>query len=79
MYLHCKGGHGRSSLVVATLLLYLNEECESPHFLFQKTKLYHQNRSNLKSKYIDIDCPQNLNQRKFIIDMFEKKKASTLN
>lgn len=69
IYIHCKGGHGRSSLLVASLLCFIHYF--SPHKAFHLTKLFHENRNNLKEKYRGIKCPQLYSQRKFIIDTFK--------
>ena len=69
IYLHCKGGHGRSSLLVASLLCYIYL-C-TPHKAFHLTKMFHERRHNLKEKYRGILCPQLYSQRKFIIETFK--------
>lgn len=68
VYLHCRGGHGRSSLIVASLLCAMF--LYSPQKAFILTKLFHENRKNLKAKYKGQICPKLYNQRKFIIDFF---------
>ncbi len=69
IYIHCKGGHGRSSLLVASILCYLF--LYQPVEAFTKTKQYHDSRPNLKTKYKGISCPQLYSQRKFIIDLYQ--------
>lgn len=69
IYIHCKGGHGRSSLIVASLLCHLY--FYSPQKAFGLTKNFHEKRNNLKEKYKGISCPQLYSQRKFIIDIFK--------
>lgn len=69
IYIHCKGGHGRSSLVVASLLCHLY--LYPPHKAFGLTKNFHEQRNNLKEKYRGILCPQLYSQRKFIMDTFK--------
>jgi protein tyrosine/serine phosphatase len=51
IYIHCKGGHGRSSLVVSCLLCYIykNHPTKSINLI---TK-YHNSRPNLKRKWIN--------------------------
>ena len=71
IYIHCKGGHGRSSLIVASLLCHLY--LYSPQKAFGLTKNFHEKRVNLKDKYKGIQCPQLYSQRKFIIDTFKQK------
>lgn len=72
LYIHCKGGHGRSSLLVACLLMYLNSY--SIEVSLQKTKYFHKQRKNLKEKYKDIDVPSSSSQRKYIDTIFHKLK-----
>ncbi len=82
IYIHCKGGHGRSSLFVACLFMYLlsyNSE-ES----LNQTKEVHKQRKNLKDKYKDIEVPSSILQRNYIDIIFEKiqhilKKKGNLN
>jgi protein-tyrosine phosphatase len=68
IYIHCRGGHGRSSLVVSSLLSYLNGYPASQSFLL--TKAMHDSRQDLKDKYKYIDCPQVISQRKFVMNIF---------
>ena len=70
IYIHCRGGHGRSSLIVSSLLTYLNGYPTSKSFLL--TKELHDNRQDLKEKYKCIECPQVLSQRNFVINMFHQ-------
>lgn len=77
IYIHCKGGHGRSSLVVASLLCQLH--FFSPQKAFGLTKSFHEKRNNLKDKYRGILCPQLYSQRKFIMDTFKANMISRKN
>ena len=56
IYIHCRGGHGRSSIIVSSLLAFLQNIPASKSFLI--TKQLHNNRLNLKDKYKSIDCPK---------------------
>ena len=76
IYIHCKGGHGRSPMLVASILCRLYLFC--PYMALDLTKNYHQSRYDLKEKYKGINCPQLYNQRKFIIDLYQKKKRQSL-
>ena len=73
IYIHCRGGHGRSSLIVSSLLSYLNgyTACQS----FSLTKEMHDSREDLKEKYKDIDCPQVSSQRKYVEMIFSSSNA----
>lgn len=70
VYIHCKGGHGRSSLFVACLFMYLLSY-NSEQSLYQ-TKEVHKQRKNLKDKYKDIEVPSSILQRKYIDIICEK-------
>lgn len=72
IYIHCKGGHGRSSLLVASIFCYLCL-CH-PYEAFGRTKQCHENRIDLKEKYRGISCPQLYSQRKFIIELYNSVK-----
>lgn len=73
VYLHCKGGHGRSSLVVCCLLILLNNNNDDKKIqnVFQLTKELHKKRKNLKKKYLNIDCPQVSMQKQFVLKFQE--------
>jgi len=66
VYIHCRGGHGRSGMVVACLLCHLLNIIPEKSLLL--TTLSHSNRPMLKLKYKNIKCPQIFLQRKFVID-----------
>ena len=70
VYLHCKGGHGRSTLFVACVLIYIHSY--DLHISLENTKIFHKNRKNLKEKYKDMEVPQCLCQRKYISDIHDK-------
>lgn len=72
IYIHCKGGHGRSSLLVAALLCHLH--FYTPYKALHFTKNYHEKRNNLKDKYKGKPCPQLYHQRKFVIDLFKNRQ-----
>ena len=69
MYIHCRGGHGRSGLVVACILCYLNNI--TTKLALELTTEYHNNRPNLKEKWKKIGSPQTYGQKKFVINMFK--------
>ena len=75
IYIHCKGGHGRSSLLVASIFCFLL--MYNPYEAFHKTKQCHERRDNLKEKYRGIDCPQVSAQRKFVICLYNDYKNCT--
>lgn len=69
MYIHCKGGHGRSGLVSACLLCPLLNVY--PENALDITTLAHSNREFLKPKWKNVKCPQTFRQRKFVIDLYK--------
>ena len=69
IYIHCRGGHGRSGIVVACILCYLNNI--TPEKAIELTTQYHNNRPNLKEKWIKLGSPQTIGQKKFVINMFK--------
>jgi len=69
IYIHCKGGHSRSGMFVASLLCFL---CNiTPEKSLYITTVAHANRENLRSKWRHQKCPQLFRQRKFVIDVFK--------
>lgn len=69
MYVHCKGGHGRSGVVVASLLcLYHNI---TPEIALEKTKEAHQQRKTMRDKWREIGSPQTIFQKNFVISLFK--------
>ncbi len=74
IYIHCKGGHGRSGLISACLLcLYYNYSPEESLFI---TNLSHNIRLNLKEKWIKLGSPQTKGQKNLIIKLFYTYKFS---
>ncbi len=74
IYIHCKGGHGRSGLISACLLcLYYNYSPEESLFV---TNLSHNIRLNLKEKWIKLGSPQTKGQKNLIIKLFYPYKFS---
>lgn len=69
VYMHCRGGHGRSGILVASLLCYLHNI--QPSQAIQRATLYHSRRPNLKAKWKDTSCPQMHRQQKFVLDLFQ--------
>lgn len=67
LYLHCRGGHGRSSLVISCFLgLTLKIP---PTKAMRIVKDYHTLRPNLRNKWLS-KWPLNLKQRKFVESFF---------
>lgn len=68
IYIHCKGGHGRSGMVIASLMCYL--ENKIPKDAIDLTTRIHARRQCMKDKYRNKKCPDNYKQRKFVFDLF---------
>ena len=69
LYLHCRGGHGRAGIVVASILIYMyNLPPERGLFL---TREYHNNRENMRKKWRDIGSPQTKPQKLFVMNFFK--------
>ena len=68
VYVHCKGGCGRSGVVVASILCHLFGL--SPEESLKYTTLCHSNRKTLKDRWRKIGAPQTYTQKKFIYKFF---------
>jgi len=68
IYIHCKGGHGRSGILVACILkLYLNVTTDKA---IELTTTYHNERNGVRDKWKKMGCPQTYRQKKFVHKMF---------
>ena len=68
IYIHCKGGHGRSGILVACILCYMNKT--PPAKSIELTTQYHNNR-DIKLKWKKIGSPQTRKQKNFIFRLFQ--------
>lgn len=68
VYVGCRGGHGRSGVVVASILCHLFNL--SPDESLEYTTVCHNNRKKLKDKWRKIGSPQTFTQKKFIYKFF---------
>lgn len=68
IYIHCKGGHGRSCIVVSCILCYLHNI--SPTESINYINICHNNRIDMKDKWRRIGFPQAYYQEKFIYNFF---------
>lgn len=69
IYIHCKGGHGRSGILVACILkLYLKI---TPGEAIELTTKFHNERKGVREKWKKMGCPQTYNQKKFVHKMFQ--------
>lgn len=69
LYLNCRGGHGRSGVVVACVLCYMFNI--TPEDALNRTTKYHNNRSVMRDKWRRIGSPQTQSQKNFVYKFFE--------
>lgn len=70
IYIHCKGGHGRSGMLAACLLCYrMNID---PIESFKLITEYHSTRNNLKPYWKKIGSPQTWEQKQTVFILFRK-------
>lgn len=67
IYLHCKGGHGRSGVVVAVLLCHIFGL--SPTQSLEYTTKYHAKRPTMREKWRKIGSPQTYQQKNFVYNL----------
>jgi len=72
LYIHCKGGHGRSGVVVACLLCFIFKL--TPYQSLEYTTKCHNNRHVMRDKWRKIGSPQTYLQKKFVYKFFEPLK-----
>ena len=68
LYIHCKGGHGRSGVVVASLLCYIFKM--NPTVALEQTTKSHSKRSIMREKWRKIGSPQTYLQKCFVHKFF---------
>ena len=69
IYVHCRGGHGRSGILAACLLHVLkNIPIDRSLYLINES---HSNREGVREKWKKIGCPQTYGQKKFVYNMFQ--------
>jgi hypothetical protein len=69
IYIHCRGGHGRSGVVVASLLCYMKKI--SPSEAISQTTKYHNQRVEMRDKWRKLGSPQTRSQKHFVTKFFE--------
>jgi ribA/ribD-fused uncharacterized protein len=72
LYLHCKGGHGRSGIVVACVLCYYYSV--RPSQALERTAMCHSNRPEMREKWRRIGSPQNKKQKDFVMRFYRSLK-----
>ncbi|AHL67584.1 hypothetical protein DH26_gp091 [Chloriridovirus anopheles1] len=68
IYIHCRGGHGRSTLVVACFLGMVFQLSYDKSL--NLAKMYHDMRPNLSPRWYVADWPLNVRQRHFVESFF---------
>lgn len=68
IYIHCRGGHGRSGVVVACVLRKLHGY--DSETAIKKTTEFHDNRTEMRDKWRALGSPQTRNQRLFVERFF---------
>lgn len=69
LYIHCKGGHGRSGVVVACILCYMFGI--SPTKALEQTTKSHSKRSVMRDKWRQLGSPQTYHQKSFVHKFFD--------
>lgn len=65
LYIHCRGGHGRSAMVAA--IIYGKLTNNAPQTCLLTVKAVHQLRIEMKPKYRKMGAPQTAAQKKFVV------------
>lgn len=68
IYIHCKGGHGRSGILVACLFCYILGK--TPTEALEMTKKCHSERKVMRDKWRRIGSPQSKKQKEFVYKFF---------
>lgn len=76
VYIHCKGGHGRSGMLAAALLCYITHL--SPKEAILHTTECHSNRIGLKPYWLKLGSPQTWDQKQTIYTMFKSHYITEL-
>lgn len=72
LYIHCKGGHGRSGILVACIFCYYYS-LTSDEGLYH-TRRCHSNRPQMRDKWRKLGSPQGKYQREFVHKFFRELK-----
>lgn len=69
VYVHCRGGHGRAGVVVASVLCYLFHHHPKDSLIL--TNDLHNQRKEMREKWRKIGSPQTRSQKGFVVRMFK--------
>ena len=72
IYIHCRGGHGRSALVAGCLYLLMTNLRIRGDACIDKLTQAHHHRKNLNPKYLTQKCPVAGCQRKYLENIHER-------
>jgi len=72
IYVHCKGGHGRSGMMIACLLVYMFDIPSNKSLGL--TTLFHSERVHTREKWKYAKCPQTYKQRKYVYEFVKCDK-----
>jgi ribA/ribD-fused uncharacterized protein len=70
IYIHCKGGHGRSGVVVSVLLCYIFGL--NPEVSMEYTNDFHSMRKEMREKWRKLGSPQTYQQKNFVYHLCKK-------
>lgn len=68
IYIHCKGGHGRSGILVACILCY--HMGMNPEEALRETVKCHSERPEMREKWRRLGSPQGKRQKEFVCKFF---------
>lgn len=77
IYVHCKGGHGRSGIIVSCMLCYIFKY--DPEEALRLTNIYHNNREVMKDKWRRLGSPQTDRQKEFVTRLFKPIYLDNIN
>lgn len=69
IYIHCKGGHGRSGIVVACVLVHYFKISVKKALVL--TNKYHSRRKEMREKWRKIGSPQTYLQKRFVYNFYK--------
>jgi len=75
VYIHCKGGHGRSGILVACIFCHYYNLC--PDEALKQTAKCHSNRPEMREKWRKLGSPQGKKQKDFVYRFFRSLKFSS--
>jgi protein-tyrosine phosphatase len=80
VYIHCKGGHGRSGMLVASILCYLHRITPKESFIrtseYHATRPVHSTKPKKNEFWKTKGSPQTQEQRNFVRNIFQPYKIS---